>query len=1147
MRLNRLDLTRYGRFTDVSLNFGPRPVDGPDLHVIYGPNEAGKSTLLDGWLDLLFQIPRTSPMAFIHAYTAMQLGAELEIDGQTHNVVRIKKPSASLLDAKGAPIGEALLQAGLRGLDRGAYSAMFSLNGGTLAEGGESILASQGDLGQLLFSASAGLSDLAARLDKLRSEAEGFLSPSGRKGRLLELKSEFDALGERIKEMDTAAGDYARLAAARDAAHAAWQKAGAEAETAIARSLDLERLIGALPLAERLRQLDERIAGFADLPVPPPGWIDDLGQLDRAQTEFATRIETAAGAVRGLEDQLQANPPDTGVLDLAEAIAAAERLKSGHDAALDDLPRRSKERDGETGAIMACLARLGRPGAEPAALLPEAGVQGSLRGLIEQWSGVDTRLATAARELEDAQAEAAEAERQLLDAGGSPADPGGLVGLVARLRRDDPVGTLDRARTERTEVAALLQDAMDDLRPWTGDAVELAALPRPEAGWLDGIRTGLAAAERKAERAAAEVARLTEDVARAEARLGQADSIGTVTLDQAAEVRAGRESLWARHRAALNAETADRFEAAMRLDDQIAAAVSDLRAQAEKTNESQAALAEKRQELQAAQAQADAAQAERDGLRQSLAEAVARVSDAFAADMTVEDFAAWLGRRDTAREAARKSGAAYRRAAEALARLDRERADLLAALAQAGHTLDPETGFSPAFEAAQSLLDRETRQAALRESGAKAELVVARRQAALTKAQAAADDWHDRWTAACGETYLAGAPPDVSAMRAILDELGKLQVNLDKHADLDLRIRKMEDNRDRFTKAVAGVAQTLGLAENSDTAAAWRAIVARLRRAEDIANTQLRLRDQLATARKGLADLERDAALHQRTVTEISDFFGVLAWPEAREALGRAGERGGLTENRNASAEDLCARMRCADVAEALEQLQGLESAELQAKAATVKSDQETLTATRQEAYAAFKEAERQVAAVGGDGAVAELAEERQTLLLEIEEGARAHLRRRLGILAVDNALRRYRDTHRSGMLERASEAFRTMSRDRYTGLAAQPDGTGEMLVALAADGGSKAAPQLSDGTRAQLYLALRIAGYHEFVRSNGPVPFIADDIMESFDDDRTVEAFGLLDRMSRSGQVIYLTHHAHVCAIAKAVCPDVHLHRLDP
>ncbi len=151
--------------------------------------------------------------------------------------------------------------------------------------------------------------------------------------------------------------------------------------------------------------------------------------------------------------------------------------------------------------------------------------------------------------------------------------------------------------------------------------------------------------------------------------------------------------------------------------------------------------------------------------------------------------------------------------------------------------------------------------------------------------------------------------------------------------------------------------------------------------------------------------------------------------------------------------------------------------------------------------------------------------------------------------MAVEDALRRYRDTHRSGMMTRASDAFRTITGGgAYAGLTTQPEGTREVLVALPQAGGSKQATQLSDGTRAQLYLALRIAGYHEFVAQNGPVPFIADDIMESFDDARARATLGLLAEMSGlGGQVIYLTHHEHMRDLANAACTGgVRTHELD-
>ena len=58
MRLARLDLDRYGRFTDVSL---PLPRQATDLHVIYGPNEAGQSTTRKGLTELLYGFEKSTP------------------------------------------------------------------------------------------------------------------------------------------------------------------------------------------------------------------------------------------------------------------------------------------------------------------------------------------------------------------------------------------------------------------------------------------------------------------------------------------------------------------------------------------------------------------------------------------------------------------------------------------------------------------------------------------------------------------------------------------------------------------------------------------------------------------------------------------------------------------------------------------------------------------------------------------------------------------------------------------------------------------------------------------------------------------------------------------------------------------------------
>src|ERR1700730_659582 len=188
-----------------------------------------------------------------------------------------------------------------------------------------------------------------------------------------------------------------------------------------------------------------------------------------------------------------------------------------------------------------------------------------------------------------------------------------------------------------------------------------------------------------------------------------------------------------------------------------------------------------------------------------------------------------------------------------------------------------------------------------------------------------------------------------------------------------------------------------------------------------------------------------------------------------------------------------------------------------------------------------------QLESVGGDATGARIDQERRRILLEIEEKARRYVRQRLGIAAAEQALRLYRDKHRGSMMIRASKAFQTISRGAYSGLATQPEKDTEILIGIGADGSSKRASdskgnsEMSKGTRFQLYLALSVAGYHEFASSRRPVPFIADDIMETFDDFRAEEAFRLFSEMAEVGQVIYLTHHRHLSDIAQRVCPRIY------
>lgn len=137
-----------------------------------------------------------------------------------------------------------------------------------------------------------------------------------------------------------------------------------------------------------------------------------------------------------------------------------------------------------------------------------------------------------------------------------------------------------------------------------------------------------------------------------------------------------------------------------------------------------------------------------------------------------------------------------------------------------------------------------------------------------------------------------------------------------------------------------------------------------------------------------------------------------------------------------------------------------------------------------------------------------------------------------------------YRDKHRSDMMDATERAFSELTNGAYVKLLTQPDGSSEILLAVDANGTPKQIGDMSKGTRFQLYLALRAAAYEQMVSQGVQLPFFCDDVFETFDEDRTRAACRLMERIGRSGQAIYLTHHRHVVEIAKEVCdaqPIIH------
>ncbi len=1131
MRIARLDLTRYGHFTDAVLDLGPARPGLPDLHIVYGPNEAGKSTLRSAWLDLLYGIPARTSQNFRHPYASMQIGAAIEIAGAAQDILRVKRPAGSLTDPAGRPLPDNLLAAGLGGLDRAAYETMFCLDDDTLKRGGDSILSSQGELGQLLFSASAGLAALGDRLEALRERADAFHRKSARKSRLREMRAELDTLDADRARVDLQAGDHATLRQTAAAARAARDTARDRLAAATGDCARLDGMTSALGLLPQWQRLASELAPLDGLPDVPAAWHDRAGPLREQAIRLTAARDAAASELADLTAALDATPQDAPAMAAADRLAALQDLHVRHAAAAEDLPRRRDEHDAVLVRISALTARLGGD------IAPDRALLARLTTLI------DDRAAPAAT-LAGAQAALREAQAQLDDAGGPP-DPAAeddaaeaLRAALAPLRRADLAARHDEASAAADAAGQALAAAMAALAPWRGDPAALAALDAPPIDTVAAWRAQLDKAAASADAAARAAAERRDEAQRLSAEAGGlAATLGAADPAAADRARADRDAAWTSHRAILDAVSADSFAAAMAAHDTAIAAQFARAADVGQLRMAQSAAATAVIRARDAAGPAAEAAAAHDRLRAEMAARVCAVLPTRADADALAELAGWLPRRDRALALMREAAAAdlaHRRAAAAVAAAAAGLSALLP-----GAPADLAT-LARAAEARLAAIDADAANRAERQRLAQA---LARQTRALDRARADMTSWQADWDAA---SALLGLPdlPAPGAMRPVLADLAALADARDGADALHHRIAAMQDDQARFAAAAADLGAALDMGAG-DPVATLRAVSARIDAAGRATQARADLAARIATRREALAALDRDQAVVDAELAGMQAQLAVADPAALEQALGRLAHRDRLREQAAALATRIRADLGAADMAQAAARLAGADAATLAADRSRARADRDAADAALAAAQQALFAAERDLDAIGLDDAVARIEARRAALLLAIEDGARDWLRLRAGVLATERALASYRETHRSGMLARASDVFAAITGGEWAGLATQPQAAGEVLIARTASGETRLTDGLSKGTLFQLYLALRIAGFHEFAAARGPVPVLGDDVLETFDDDRTRRALAALADTAMTGQVVYLTHHRHVADLAREACPDARHHVL--
>lgn len=1145
MRLLALHLERYGPFTGRSLAFRR----DARLHIVLGPNEAGKSTALAAVGDLLFGFEKHTRFAFLHDMPELRVGAEIEgKDGSRLPFRRRKGNRNTLIDADDAPLPEDALAPFLNGIGREVFCRAFGLDARGLREGGREMLDIEGEVGASLFAAGSGLRGLTDLQKSLEEEAQGIFAPRRAQGRsFYQALDRYDAARKAIRETELREGSWRELNEEITAAGAALSDVAGRRERIAAECARLERLKRVAPLIAGIDEALARAEGDPALVEAGDSCIDRLGALLaalRAAEGERARVEAALAAARA---DLASLPPQSDLSARAEDILEAFRGTDRFDKDGIDLPRLQSESARLTDELDRLATRIGLPDAETLARRqPADAARARLEAMIREGEEIAAALARIARERSTAEAERDGLVREQA-ASGAPVDPAplrealkpllGLRGLVSdRLALDATIGRAE----------GVLRGQAARLTPPVTDRARLASAPLPTTAVIARYRTRfdeLAQAEAVA-RQRGEAAQRSARTIRERMREREAGRPIASRADLAA-ARETRNQAFAAVCAALAAGSPEaaqvvaRHERAVHHADRLA---DDLAADAARVAE-QAADGHR---LDADDAESLEASGELAWLRDALAETEASWRAAWHPAGFLPgppaEMAAWLLEAETLIEAHDDLEARRVDAALLSQRIEAARAPLLALAARAG-LVDPE-----GFEAGMLLERVEDRIAALgrhweatREADARlraASAGIARLDAAFAETKVRQDAWREAWREAAAAIGLAAEARIEEAVSA-LAAWREVPAALRERESAERRVNGLMRDREAYR---VGVTRLLALApdvEAETPSAAIRALHKRLQAAQAIETRRAELAKRHDAAERSAAAASRDAgearAALGRLLADVVPEMAAAERPEIEALLERLSTRRQMRAQLEARRAELT---RAADGLAEAGLRQDLAATSMDAIAAELgrlAAEQEANDRRGQLAFSDRDRHERRRSELEG-GAGAELAAvERKAAEAELAAAARQWAVLKFAQLMLGAAVARHRSGQQDPLLTRAGALFCALTGGGFSGLA-QDYGEGDepRIVGRRGSGAIVPVEGLSEGTRDQLYLALRLAHLEDYAARAEPAPFIGDDLFITFDDARTAHGLEALASIGESVQPILFTHHGHVAELAK-------------
>ncbi len=1154
MRIKRLELTAFGPFRGRTLVFASK---GPGLHLIYGANEAGKSSSLRGLKALLYGFHPQTPDNFLHNYDQLLVQGCLEnSDGQTLVFQRRKKRVNDLLDANGAPLDMSRLDAFLHGVEADIFSSLYGIDHNRLVLGGKEILAQQGEVGKILFAAGAGLSSLRSVMEQLEQEASELFKPNGSKPELNQAIKHCKELQQEVKALSLAPRQWKELQ--KELQEAQTERARLERERAEKNKelQRIERLQQAMPELAALELWHDQVAALGKITILPPDTAEKHCQVERHIEEAAAQLQQSSEYCKRVAEKQEKIPLNTALLEQTDVVDDLHQRLGAYRKGQKDRPERNGMRISlrKEAAILLRQIRPDMALEDIETLRPMLARKKTIQTLSARFAAISQHISQTRKQIKVSTQEVQEVTTRLA----AIPETTDVHALKLAIKLAHKAGDIDTQNTKASkELAQSRKECLRELRRiglWTGDLAGLVDLPLPLAETIQHFEQEYNAIDEAKRVLEKDRKKATKELRSLTTELKKLAYGGDVPTEQSlCRTREKREKGWQLlrrqwlHREDISAESQAYNpekplpEAYEKLVQQADILADRLRNEADRVAHGANLRAQKEQQ-QELLAECDTLAGELEHRENIWRDAWTGVWQPLGIEpRTPREMNGWFTAMDKLRYRVHDLLKKERDWHHEQKRQKDLRHRLLQELAALGATDSPsEETVGPALVLAETWANqadqRQTEQKLLLEKQKKAQKALEQANVEYEEAQERLVIWQNQWDQAISGL---GLKRNISPQEA-MDHLETLQTCLDTVKQAD-DLQKRIDGIDRDARALEKEVQVLlrKTAPDLVTLPVDQAIL-QLKGLHRQAQKDNTLYEQLSVE---LESLQTEVALAEKTLRkaktqreELLKAAGCTQPGELRPIIDTFQKYQELQEKITATQANLTRIGAGTPVEELAAQARTVHRDALPGQIEALRQDIEaTIHPAINAVSQKIGEITNKLEVMDGGAKAAETTEKMEQELARIRRLAHHYTRLKLSSRILQQEIERYRETHQGPVLRAAARYFKELTLHSFADLKTDVNEKGEaVLVGIRPDGKWTAVSGMSDGTRDQLYLALRLATLEWRLETSEPMPFIVDDILINFDDNRTQATLKALARLGRKNQIILFTHHQQLVHDAK-------------